>query len=179
MLTGARLGHDPRLAHPLRQQTLAQGVVDLVGSGVREILSLEEDADVGPGAVGKGGGSDLEQRRRAADEVALQPGQLLPVRGVAPRLGPCGAQLVERRDERLRDVAPTVRAEPAARVDTVGAGRLASRGAHEGRDAPRIGFVVALQAGCRVDQGGSSGSHRRRPRSPGRAHLQCRPARFG
>ena len=43
MLAGARLGDDPRLAHPPRQQHLAQRVVDLVGAGVVQVLALEVD----------------------------------------------------------------------------------------------------------------------------------------
>ena len=76
VLTGARLGHDPRLADPLREQPLAEGVVDLVGAGVRQILALEEDADVGRAPLGNGGRRDLVQRRGPADEVALEPRQL-------------------------------------------------------------------------------------------------------
>jgi hypothetical protein len=34
------LGDDPLLPHPLRQQRLAERVVDLVGAGVGEILAL-------------------------------------------------------------------------------------------------------------------------------------------
>jgi len=41
VLAGAGLGDDPPLAHPLRQEYLAKGVVELVRSGVVEILALE------------------------------------------------------------------------------------------------------------------------------------------
>ena len=44
VLPGAGLGDDPPLAHALREQRLAERVVDLVRAGVREILALEEDA---------------------------------------------------------------------------------------------------------------------------------------
>ena len=43
VLAGAGLGDDPRLAHPLRQQRLADRVVDLVGAGVGEVLALQVD----------------------------------------------------------------------------------------------------------------------------------------
>jgi hypothetical protein len=39
MLTGASLGYDSGLAHPEGQQALTDGVVDLVGSGVRQVLA--------------------------------------------------------------------------------------------------------------------------------------------
>ena len=42
VLSGAGLGDDAALAHPLREQRLAERVVDLVRAGVREVLALEE-----------------------------------------------------------------------------------------------------------------------------------------
>jgi hypothetical protein len=44
MLTRASLGDDARLAEAAGQQRLAQRVVDLVSSGVGEVLPLEVDA---------------------------------------------------------------------------------------------------------------------------------------
>ena len=43
MLTRAGLGDDALLAHPLRQQSLAQRVVDLVRAGVQQVLALQID----------------------------------------------------------------------------------------------------------------------------------------
>ncbi len=43
MLAGARLGDDALLAHAQGQQTLADGVVDLVGAGVQQVFALEVD----------------------------------------------------------------------------------------------------------------------------------------
>ena len=43
MLAGAGLGDDARLAHPQREQRLAERVVDLVGAGVIEVFALEVD----------------------------------------------------------------------------------------------------------------------------------------
>ena len=57
------------LAHPLGQQPLTQAVVDLVGTGVVEVLAFEVDlrpAEV-PGQPGR-----QEQRRRAADVIGQQ-----------------------------------------------------------------------------------------------------------
>ena len=64
MLSGAGLRDDALLAHPLRQQALAQGVVDLVRSGVGQVLALQVDA-----------------------RAAAMPGQVL---GVVQRGGPAG-----------------------------------------------------------------------------------------
>ena len=41
VLTGAGLGNDPRLAHPDRQQDLTDAIVDLVCTGVIELVALE------------------------------------------------------------------------------------------------------------------------------------------
>ncbi len=43
VLPGAGLGDDPACTEPLREQDLAEGVVDLVRAGVREVLALEPD----------------------------------------------------------------------------------------------------------------------------------------
>ena len=45
VLAGARLGDDAGLAETPGQQRLAEGVVDLVGAGVREVLALEMDPE--------------------------------------------------------------------------------------------------------------------------------------
>src|SRR5690606_40632712 len=43
VLTGTGLGDHPGLAEALREQRLAEHVVDLVAAGVVEVLALEED----------------------------------------------------------------------------------------------------------------------------------------
>ena len=45
VLAGARLGDDPALAEPAREQRLAERVVDLVGAGVGEVLPLQVQAE--------------------------------------------------------------------------------------------------------------------------------------
>ena len=57
---------DPLLAHAEREQRLPEGVVDLVGAGVGQVLALEEDAAADLG--GEAGG--LVEGGLAADEVA-------------------------------------------------------------------------------------------------------------
>ena len=51
MLTGTGLGNDTFLPHTLDQQTLTQGVVDLVGSGMVQVLPLQEDPDLTADAI--------------------------------------------------------------------------------------------------------------------------------
>jgi hypothetical protein len=61
VLPGPGFGDQAALAHPNRQQPLAERVVDLVGAGVEEVFPLEVDADAAeraaqPFGVVEGGG---------------------------------------------------------------------------------------------------------------------------
>ena len=107
VLAGAGLGDDPLLAHPLRQQRLAERVVELVRAGVHEVLALEPDLAAGElrQALGE------VQRRRAAGEVAQQAVELGAVAGVVARGDPRRLELGERRHQRLGDVLAAVGAE--------------------------------------------------------------------
>jgi len=62
VLPGPSLGDDALLAHALGQQGLAQGIVDLVGACVVEVLTLQVDAGVGAirpaGAARRAAGAD-------------------------------------------------------------------------------------------------------------------------
>ena len=68
VLAGPGLGDDARLAHALRQQGLADAVVDLVGAGVVQVLALEEDA----GAAGLLRQPLGEVQRRRPADVMVQ-----------------------------------------------------------------------------------------------------------
>ena len=68
VLPRAGLGDHPGLAHPTGQQRLADGVVDLVGACVGEVLALQVDAAADP--LGEPLGQ--VEGRRAADEVPQQ-----------------------------------------------------------------------------------------------------------
>ena len=68
VLAGAGLGDDPRLAHALGEQRLAERVVDLVRAGVVEVLALEPDLAARRLAEPLG----VVERRGAADVVAQQ-----------------------------------------------------------------------------------------------------------
>ena len=81
VLSGPGFGDDPLLAHPLRQQPLTQAIVDLVGSGMIQILPLEID----PGAAKLVGESiGPRQGSRPATVVPQQPVQVRLKPGVLP-----------------------------------------------------------------------------------------------
>ena len=107
VLAGAGLGDDPPLAEPPREHRLAERVVQLVRAGVEEILPLEVDPLPGGETLGEG------ERRRAARVRRQQAVELGAERVVGESLAPAALQLVERRDQRLGDVAAAVVAERA------------------------------------------------------------------
>src|SRR5205814_3770546 len=96
-------------AHTSGQQRLADDVVDLVRPGVREILTLEQDAH--PQLLGKplarGDG------RGPPGVVAQDGGPLVAKGGVAPRAAKGFFQLHARGNQRLGDVPSSELAEPA------------------------------------------------------------------
>ena len=79
VLAGAGFGDHPLLAHPQREQALAERVVDLVGAGVVEILALEPD--LGSAALFAEPLGEI-QRRRPADVVLPERRQFRLKRGV-------------------------------------------------------------------------------------------------
>ena len=112
VLAGAGLGDHPRLAHPLREQRLADRVVDLVGAGVGEVLALQVDARgrparraARPGRAASGG---RRSRAAAASSSARKPASSRAVAQAA-------AELVERRDQHLGDEAARRRGRSAPR----------------------------------------------------------------
>ena len=113
VLAGAGFGDDPPLAHPDREQALAERVVDLVGAGVAEVLALE--ADLAPPASSREPLGE-EQRGGAADEGGEQAVEFGRERRVGHGLGIGALQLVERGGERLRHVAAAESAEPPVGV---------------------------------------------------------------
>ena len=81
VLPRAGLGDDAALAHALREQRLAERVVDLVRAGVREILALEEEAHArvarrAPRLVERRRPADVGRRAArfsVADELGIAP----------------------------------------------------------------------------------------------------------
>ncbi len=110
VLAGSGLGDDTGLAHALGEQRLAQHVVDLVRTGVVEVLALEED----PRAAGVlGEACHLGQGAGPARVVHHQFVELGGEGGVGLGLVVLGGDLVHGGDERLRDELSAVRAEVA------------------------------------------------------------------
>ena len=118
VLAGAGLGDDPRLPEPAREHDLAEGVVDLVRARVVEVLALEVEPPAG-----------REARRRrdrggAARVGAAEVLDLLAVGGVGLSAArPGRVELVERRDQRLRDVPAAL---GAVGLERLGHARAAS-----------------------------------------------------
>ena len=111
VLAGARLGDDPRLAHALGQQRLAQHVVDLVRAGVVQVLPLEQQgaAELGRQPLG------LVEARRASGVVVQESLELRAERRIGPRLPERLVELGAGQHERLGDVAPAEVAEASRR----------------------------------------------------------------
>jgi hypothetical protein len=109
VLAGARLGDDALLAEAAREDRLAQRVVELVCARVHQVLALEVDALPRGEALGE------RERRRPARVGHGEPVQFGVETRVDLRCLPAGGQLVERRDEGLRDVAAAVGAEASGR----------------------------------------------------------------
>jgi hypothetical protein len=113
VLPGAGLGDDARLLHALGEQALAEGVVELVGAGVQQVLALEEDAraaEVTRQPVGE------PQRRRTAGVVAQQLAQPGAEDFVARRPVVGARQLGHRRHQRLGHEAAAEFAEAAGAI---------------------------------------------------------------
>ncbi len=103
VLSRSRLGDDAPLAEARRKQDLPQRVVDLVRAGVVQVLALEHDA-AAPRCETLG----LVQRRRAPDVVLAERVELVAKGRVGSCVRPSPVELVERRDQRLGDVAAAI-----------------------------------------------------------------------
>src|SRR5712691_9412242 len=102
MLSRAGLRHDAALAQTAREHSLTEGVVELVRAGVQQVLPLQIEAFARRKSLGAG------ERCRSAGKVAAELAELRLERLVGPRATPARLQLVERRNERLRDVTSAV-----------------------------------------------------------------------
>jgi hypothetical protein len=106
VLARARLGDDAALAQAAGQDGLAERVVELVRTRVQEILALEPEPLAGREALRK------RQRSRPPAVRAAELVQLRVEERVVERRAPARRELVERRDQRLGDVAAPVLAVP-------------------------------------------------------------------
>ena len=111
MLPRARLGDNAAFAHAPGEQPLPECVIDLVGTGVGEILAFEVDLGAATGGrkpIREGQGSG-PPRIGAVQVVELR---------LERRVGNCGlvgvVQFKDRRHQRLRDEPPAVGAEAAS-----------------------------------------------------------------
>ena len=109
MLAGARLCDDSLLPEPLREHRLPKRVVQLVCAGVQKVFAFEVETLAGRETLRE------RQRRGPARVGAAQFVELGAEEGIVGRVAPTCLQLVERRDQRLRNVASAVRAVQADR----------------------------------------------------------------
>ena len=112
MLAGSGFGDQARFAHLLRQQRLPEHVVDLVGPGVVEVLSLEVDL-----RAAKVGGHALGQIQQAgtAGVFVEKPGQLRVEFRVIFVALISTVELVHGVHQGFGDVLPAVNAEASLR----------------------------------------------------------------
>jgi hypothetical protein len=103
VLARAGLGDDAVLAEPPGEHRLAERVVELVRSGVEEVLALEVEPHPRSEPLRP------RERCRPAGEGSAELVQLGGEARVCLRRPPAGLELVERRDERLGDIPAAVR----------------------------------------------------------------------
>ena len=108
VLAGAGLGDDALLAETAGDHRLTERVVHLVRTGVEQVLALQVQATVRREPCG------ASQRRRPARVVRQQLVQLGAEAVVVAQRAPHRRQLVERRDQRLGNVAAAVGTERRA-----------------------------------------------------------------
>src|SRR6185436_5447306 len=103
--------------HPLRDQRLADGVVDLVRAGVVEVLALQEQPEVAAAQAREL--RRLGDRRRAPDEFLEDAVELRAKRAVALQLPVRRLEFIERRHQRFGNEFPAELTEEAAPVRNV------------------------------------------------------------
>jgi len=107
VLAGARFRDDAAFVHPLREQHLAERVVDLVRARVIQVLTLQYDLRPDQRGEPRHG----RNRGRPADVVLEQRLQLGPETRVVPRRVVDRRELLERVHQRLGDIAAAVGTE--------------------------------------------------------------------
>ena len=166
VLPRSRLGDDARLAHPLREERLAEGVVDLVGARVEKVLPLEPEPRA---AEGVREAPRLRERRRPPGVRLQEVVELGAEDGVAPRVLVGLRELVERRHERLGHEAPAERAEAPVGVGLRRAERRVRHGAPPARTrrsskGPSLPATPRRRTRRRRRPGGRAARRRRRCR---------------
>ena len=138
VLAGAGLGDDALRAEPLREQRLAERVVDLVRAGVREVLALEPDLR----APGRG-----QPRREASAPWAGRP------RSAARRRAAPG----NRRDAGARGCRPRGDRAPGS-ASPARSGRRRGRSGRGRRGTCRA--ISSASSALAVRRGDGMGNHR-------------------
>ena len=139
MLTRSGLGDDSRFSHPVSEESLSDGVVDLVRTGVGQIFPFEQHSDTEE----LGEPSCLLERGRAADEV----GQPAPELGHELRIVPGGlelfGQLGQRRHQRFgSESSPEVTKAPFGVGPSETPGEAHDPLAAETKASIRRGFLI-------------------------------------
>src|SRR5439155_736969 len=112
VLSGAGLSNDAPGAEPLREQRLADRVVDLVRTGVRQVLALEPQLR----APGRRQARRERERRGAAHPARELFGELRLKVALMQVLAHTPLEALERGDQRFRNVTAAERAEAAALI---------------------------------------------------------------
>jgi hypothetical protein len=102
VLTGAGFGDNPVLAGPTCQNCLPENVVQLVSTGVQQILTLQVDTPIRGEPLGEG------ERRWPAGVFATQLLDFDREIGILACSLPTGLKLIKSRNERLRYVPAAV-----------------------------------------------------------------------
>ena len=113
MLTSTGLRDDAGFAHAAGEQDLANGVVDLVGAGVQQILALE--VDFCPTELLREPFRQVE-RRRTTTKITQQRGEFFSKFRILPRGMVFVFQFAQGGHQRLGDKHPAVLAEMASGV---------------------------------------------------------------
>ncbi len=122
VLAGAGFGDDPGFAHAFGEEDLADGVVDLVCSGVEEVFAFEVYLG---SAEGFGEAFGVVERGGASAEFLEVVGEFFLEGGVEGSAVVFFLEFGERVDEGFGDVTSAVGAEVAEGVRQVGGGGLA------------------------------------------------------
>ena len=149
VLARAGLGDHPGLAQPPGQEGLAEGVVDLVGAGVAEVLALQVQPQAGrdrrPGGAGRSdeparfvegrGGQPIGaiERGRPARIGRQQGPELGPEAGIVAELVVRPLEVLEGRHQGLRHVPTAEFAVAAPATGRVGLEQAGERPAWVGR----------------------------------------------
>src|SRR5205807_1557894 len=149
VLARTGLRHDAPLPKTSGEHCLAERVVQLVGTGVEEILALEIEPLARREPLGAG------ERCRSPSERSTELVELRAKRVVRPCVDPTGLELVQGRDQRLGYVTPAV-------------GSVQARGRHLASATKARTLSWSLMPGSRSSLDAASTAHGRTARTASR-----------